>query len=142
MIIDSHVYCFPAPDTRAGYTSGAAHLQFWQRQYALHHQAAFRVRDRAPGDSYLLLDPTPDDPLRLSASRNFRVDRVCNRLVWTVAGEDYTKQQLPPNVIEFGPGAIIAEMDHAGVDWALIHVDATLTKDPAYLSSCVAAFPH
>lgn len=142
MIIDSHVYCFPAPDTTAGHPSVAAHMQFWQRQYALHHQPAFRVRDRTPGDSHLLLDPTPGEPQRLSPDRNFRVDRKCNRLVWTVAGEDYTKQQLPPNVIEFGPGAIIAEMDHAGVDCALIHVDATLTKDPAYLSSCVAAFPQ
>lgn len=73
--------------------------------------------------------------------RNFRVDQMCSRLVWTVAGEDYTKQQLPPNVIEFAVRAIIAEMDHAGVDWARIHVDATLTKVPAYISSCVAAFP-
>ena len=142
MIVDSHVYCFPGPDTLAGHASVAEHMAFWQRQYAVHHQPAFRVRDGAPGDSRLLLDPTPGDPLRLAAGRNFRVDRVCNRLVWTVAGEDYTKQQLPPNLIEFGPGAVIAEMDHAGVDWALIHVDATLTKDPAYLSSCVAAFPH
>jgi predicted TIM-barrel fold metal-dependent hydrolase len=142
MIVDSHVYCFPAPDTPAGHPSTAEHLDSWQRQYALHHQPAFRVRDRAPSDSRLLLDPTPVAPLRLAADRNFRVDRTCNRLVWTVAGEDYTKQQLPPNVIEFGPGAVIAEMDHAGIDWALIHVDATLTKDPAYLSSCVAAFPQ
>lgn len=142
MIVDSHVYCFPAPDTRAGHPTVAAHLEFWQRQQALHHQPTFRVRDRAPGDSRVLLDPTPDDPLRVATNRNFRVDRVCNRFVWTVDGEDYTKQQLPPNVIEFSPGAVIAEMDHAGVDWGLVHVDATLTKDPAYLASCVAQFPQ
>ena len=142
MIVDSHAYCFPAPDSPAGHLSAEAHLQFWQRQCALHHQPAFRVRDRADGDSRLLLDPTADDPLRLSTQCNFRVDRQCNRLVWTVAGDDYTKQQLPPNVIEFSPGALIAEMDHAGVDWALLHVDATLTKDPAYLAACVAAFPR
>lgn len=141
MIIDSHVYCFPAPDTLAGHPSIAAHLEFWQRQQAVHHQPAFRVRDRAPGNSRALLAPTAEDPLHLAQGVNFRVDRVCNRLVWSIAGEDYTKQQLPPNVIEFGPGAVVAEMDHAGVDWALIHVDATLTKDPAYLSACVAAFP-
>jgi len=51
MIGDSHAYCFTAPDTAAGHTSAAVHLEFWQRQYAVHHQPAFRVHDRAPGDS-------------------------------------------------------------------------------------------
>ncbi|MDI1334893.1 MAG: amidohydrolase family protein [Lacunisphaera sp.] len=142
MIVDSHAYCFTAPDTPAGHPSAAAHLEFWQRQYALHHQPAYRVRDRAAGDSRLLLNPTPEDPLRLSTKRNFRVDHVTKRLVWTVDGEDYTKQQLPPNVIEFSAGALIAEMDYAGVDWALLHVDATLGKDLGHLAACVRAFPH
>ncbi|MBS0631995.1 MAG: amidohydrolase [Verrucomicrobia bacterium] len=140
-VIDSHVYCFTPPDTPAGHASGAEHMAYWQRQYALHHQPAFRVRDRAPGDSHQLLDPCLDSPLRLAGNRHFRVDRNCNRLIWTIDGEDYTKQQLPPNVIEFSAGAMVAEMDHAGVDWGLIHADATLTRDTAYLAACVAAFP-
>lgn len=141
MIVDSHVYCFTAPDTPAGHASGTEHLDLWQRQYALHHQPAFRVRDRAPGDARLLLDPAPGDPLRLARNRHFRVDREHKRLVWTVEGEDYTKQQLPPNTIEFSPDALISEMDHAGVDLGLIHADATLTRDVAYLGECVAAHP-
>ncbi|MBL9214011.1 MAG: amidohydrolase family protein [Opitutaceae bacterium] len=142
MIVDSHAYCFTAPDTPAGHESAAAHLEFWQRQQALHHQPAYRVRDRARGDSRVLLDPTPEDPLRLSEKRHFRVDRVSNRFIWTVDGEDYTKQQLPPNVIEFSPGALIAEMDYADVDWALLHTDATLSKDMAHLAACIRAYPH
>lgn len=141
MVIDSHVYCFTAPDTPAGHASGAEHLAHWQRQYAQHHQPAFRVRDRAPGDAHRLLDPAPGDPLRLARDCHFRVDRTCNRLVWTIDGEDYTKQQLPPNVIEFSAGAMVAEMDHAGVDVGMIQADTTLTKDVAYLARCVAAFP-
>ncbi len=141
MIVDSHVYCFTAPDSPAGHASGAEHLDHWQLQYALHHQPAFRVRDRAAVDAHLLLDSTPEEPFRLARNRNFRVDRECNRLVWTVDGEDHTKQQLPPNVIEFSPGAMVAEMDHAGVDLGLIHADATLTKDVAFLAGCVASFP-
>lgn len=141
MIVDSHVYCFTAPDTPAGHASAQEHLDAWQQQYALHHQPAFRVRDRAPGDAHQLLDPAPDRPLRLARGRNFRVDRSTNRLVWTVDGEDFTKQQLPPNVVEFSAGAMIAEMDHAGVDVGLIHADATLTRDVAYLGACVAAYP-
>lgn len=142
MIIDSHAYCFTAPDTAAGHASSAQHMEFWQRQYALHHQPAFRVRDRQPGDSRLLINPTPSDALQIAPDRNFRVDRVCNRLVWTIDTEDYTKQQLPPNVIEFSAGALIGEMDHADVDWALLHVDATLSKDLSALVSYVRAFPN
>ncbi len=141
MIIDSHAYCFTAPDTAAGHASSEQHMEFWQKQYALHHQPTFRVRDRQPGDSRLLLNPTPNDALQVATDRNFRVDRICNRLVWTVGDEDYTKQQLPPNVIEFGAGALIGEMDHADVDWALLHVDPTLSKDLAALVSYVRAFP-
>jgi len=142
MIVDSHVYCFTAPDTLAGHDTVAEHMGLWQWGYALHHQPAFRVRDRAPSDPLLLLDPTPDDPLRRATNRNFRVDRVHGRLVWTVDGEDVTKHFLPPNTLEFSAGACIAEMDYAGVDWALIHVDAALTKDAAFLAECVRAYPN
>jgi predicted TIM-barrel fold metal-dependent hydrolase len=141
VIVDSHVYCFTAPDTLAGHSSVEEHMGLWQWGYALHHQPAFRARDRAPADARLLLDPAPHDPLRRATNRDFRVDRVHNRLVWTVDGEDVTKHFLPPNTIEFSPGACIAEMDYAGVDWALIHTDAALGKDMAYLAECVRAYP-
>ncbi len=79
MIIDSHAYCFTAPDTPAGHPSAEAHLALWQVQTALHHQPAFRTRDRQRGDSRRLLAPAPDDPLRLAVGMNFRVDPVLNR---------------------------------------------------------------
>ena len=142
MIFDSHIYCFPPPDSLAGNATVEDHLAYWQRTYALHHQPAFRVGDRTPGNSRQLLDPRPGDPFRLAADRNFRVDRATNRLVWTADGDDYTKQMLPPNLIEFSAGAAIAEMDYAQVDRALIHVDAMLTRDAAYLAACVKAFPN
>lgn len=141
MIVDSHVYCFRAPDAPAGHPSGAEHLRHWQLAYALHHQPAFRTRDRAPGNATALLDPTPEDPDRLAADRDFRVDRITGRLVWTVDGEEQTKHFLPPNTLEFSAGACIAEMDYAGVDWALMHVDQTLDKDNDFLAACVRAFP-
>jgi predicted TIM-barrel fold metal-dependent hydrolase len=141
MIIDSHAYCFTAPDTPAGHPSAEAHLALWQVQTALHHQPAFRTRDRQRGDSRRLLAPAPEDPLRLAAGMNFRVDSVLNRLTWTVDGEDYAKQQFPPNVVAFSAGALVAEMDHADVDWALLHTDATLSRDLAFLGECVRAFP-
>jgi predicted TIM-barrel fold metal-dependent hydrolase len=140
MIVDSHAYCFTAPDTLAGHPTVQDHLDLWQWGYAQHHQPAFRVRDRAPGDASLLLERGEDGP-RLAADRVFRVDHDRERLVWTVDGEDYTKVFLPPNTLEYSPGNLIAEMDYAGVDWALLHVDATLSRDVAYLAECVRAYP-
>jgi predicted TIM-barrel fold metal-dependent hydrolase len=139
MIVDSHAYCFTAPDALAGHPSVQHHLDLWQWGYAGHHQPAFRVRDRAPGDASLLLEHGEDGP-RL-AERAFRVDHDRERLIWTVDDEDYTKVFLPPNTLEFSPGNLIAEMDYAGVDWALLHVDQTLSRDVDYLAECIRAYP-
>ena len=116
-------------------------MALWQWGYARHHQPAFRVRDRAPGDSSLLLETAPDGTVRLAADRDFRVDHDRERLVWTVDGEDYTKVFLPPNTLEYTAGNLIADMDYAGVDWALLHVDAALSKDVEYQAACVRAYP-
>jgi predicted TIM-barrel fold metal-dependent hydrolase len=144
MIVDTHAYCFRAPDAPAGHPSGADHLAAWQWGYALHHQTPIRTRDHAlvPGADRKLLDPTPDDPFRRATNRNFRVDVATKRLVWTVDGEDYTKIYLPPNILEFTPGMLIAEMDYAGVDWALNHVDMALDKDNEFFAECVRAYPN
>ena len=141
MIVDSHAYCFTAPDTLAGHPTVDEHMALWQWGYAEHHQPAFRVGDRAAGDASLLLEQGEGGEPRLATNRNFRVDHDHERLVWTVDGDDYTKHFLPPNTLEFSPGHLIAEMDYAGVDWALLHVDAALSKDVAYLADCVRAYP-
>ena len=140
MIVDSHAYCFTAPDTLAGHATVADHMALWQWGYALHHQPAFRVSDRATGDSRLLLVDDADGR-RLASDRDFRVDHDRERLVWTVDGEDYTKHFLPPNTLEFTPGNLIAEMDYAGIDCALLHVDAALSKDVEYLAEAIRAYP-
>ena len=143
MIVDTHVYCFRAPDMKAGHASAEEHLGYWQWGYALHHQPAWRVRDRMsmPEAAAALLDPTPSDPLNRATNRDFRADHERNRLVWTVNGEDFTKIYLPVNTLEFTPGMLIAEMDYAGVDWALNHVDMALDKDNDFFSECVRAYP-
>jgi predicted TIM-barrel fold metal-dependent hydrolase len=144
MIVDTHVYCFRAPDAKAGHRSGAEHLGYWQWGCAGHHQPAIRIRDHktSKGPDLALLDPSPDDPMHRATNRNFRVDRVSNRLVWTVDGEDYTKQYLPPNTLEFSAGSCIAEMDYAGIDWALMHVDMALDRDNDFFAECVRAYPN
>ena len=74
---------------------------------------------------------------------NFRADHDRGRMVWTIDGEDYTKQFFPPNLrdLEFTPDSLIAEMDYANVDVALLHVDTMLGRDLAYLADCVQQYP-
>jgi len=84
MIVDSHAYCFTAPDTLAGHPTVQEHLDLWQWGYAGHHQPAFSTRDRAPGDASLLLEDGGPDGRQLARDRAFRVDHERERLIWTV----------------------------------------------------------
>src|SRR5262249_60513321 len=113
-----------------------------QLAHARHHQPAWRVRDRAPASSRLLA-PSPSRDLAALPDVDFRLDRERGRVVWSVGSDDYTKQFFPPNLrdLEFTPHGLIAEMDYAGVDCALIHTDPMLGRDAAYLAECVRLYP-
>ena len=143
MIVDSHVYCFESVDRPAGHASGEEHLRWVQAAHAGHHQPAWRIRDRAPASSKALAPEGRFDLSRLP-DVHFRVDSARGRVVWTINGEDYTKQFFPPNLrdLEFTPHSLIAEMDYAGVEVALIHTDPMLGRDSAYLARCVGLYPE
>ena len=142
MIIDSHMYCFEPLDQPGGHASGEEHLRWVQRSHGHHHQPAWRVRDRAPAPSHII---SPADQSRSEElpDVNFRVDHDRGRVVWTVQGEDYTKQFLPPGLrhTEFTAHVAIAEMDYADVDLALLHTDPMLGRDSAFLGRCVRQYP-
>ncbi len=142
MIIDSHAYCFPPGDAKAGYGNVREHLQWMQAEHAVHHQPAWRVRDRARASSEAIAPASPGDWSTLP-DVDFRVDRTHGRVVWTIDGEDYTKQFYPPHLrnLEYTPDGLIAEMDYAGVDVALLHTNPMLNRDSAFQAECVAAFP-
>ena len=142
MIIDSHAYCFPPGDAKAGYADARDHLRWMQAEHAVHHQPAWRVRDRAPASSEAIAPDAPGDWSTLP-DVDFRVDRTHGRVVWTIDGEDYTKQFYPPHLrnLEYTPGDLIAEMDYAGVDVALLHTNPMLGRDGAFQAACASAFP-
>ena len=142
MVIDAHAYCFPPGDAKAGYADVREHLQWMQAEHALHHQPAWRVRDRAPASSEAIAPASPGDWSTLP-DVDFRVDHAHGRVVWTIDGEDFTKQFYPPHLrsLEYTPGGLIAEMDYAGVDVALLHTNPMLSRDSAFQAECVAAFP-
>jgi predicted TIM-barrel fold metal-dependent hydrolase len=142
MIVDSHVYVFEPADSPAGHASGREHLRWGQAAYAGHHQPAFRTRDRATSDSSVLA-PGGSSDIDAMPDKGFRFDHLRGRFVWDHDGEEHTKQYFPPNVLggEFTPYSMIAEMDYAGVDVALIHTDPMLVRGSDYLSECVKLFP-
>ena len=143
MIIDSHAYCFEPADAAAGFDSAAEHLAWVQASHAGHHQPAWRLRDRAPASSAPLAGPDGVVDFDRLPDVDFRVDHDRGRVVWTVDGEDYTKQFYPPNLqhLEFTPHSLVAEMDYAGVDVALLHVDAMLGRGSQFQAECVRAYP-
>ena len=142
MIIDSHLYCFKPADAPAGHSSGEEHIRWVQASHAYHQQPAWRIRDRKPAPSDNIAPEGHADLSRLP-DVDFRVDREKGRLVWTIDGEDYTKQYFPPNLrnCEFTPHSAIAEMDYAGIDMALLHTDPMLGKESVYQAECVNLYP-
>lgn len=140
--IDSHAYCFKPADAPAGHESAAAHLRWTQASHAQHHQPAWRIRDRAPAPS-TVLDPVGSRDLAQLPKVQFRVDRERGRVVWTIAGEDYTKQFYPPDLrnVEFTAHSLIAEMDYAGVEVTLLHTDPMLGRESSFQAECVKLYP-
>jgi predicted TIM-barrel fold metal-dependent hydrolase len=142
MIVDSHAYCFPPLEHPAGHPSTEEHIKWVQVSQAGHHQPAFRIRDRAPGDSRVL-SPSGRDDVSDLPDLDFGADNEKGRVVWTYKGEKYTKHFYPPNLrnLEYTPHSLIGEMDYAGVDAVLLHTDPMLTRDSAWLAECVRAHP-
>ena len=142
MIIDSHAYCFEPADDPRGYASSEEHLRWVQAGHALHHQPAFRIRDRAPGPSDVLA-PEGRRGLSQLPDVRFRINHPRGRVVWNYEGEEYTKHFYPPNLrsCEFTPFSLNGEMDYAGVDMALLHTNPMLGRDSAYQAECVQRFP-
>lgn len=142
MIVDSHAYCFEPADSPRGYSSKEEHLAWVQVAQAGSLQQAFRVKDRAPAPSKNVA-PEGKRGLGRLPDVDLRVDRAMGRIVWTVDGEDYTKNFYPPNLrnCEYTPYSLVGEMDNSGVDMALLHTNPMLGRDPAYQAECVRLFP-
>ncbi len=140
MIIDGHNYCVPQLDAAQGYPTPDVKLRSLQAELGGHSQPVWRVRDRAQADNSTLIDPATGELREVEWTRDL------GRLAWSVDGETYTKQYLPPMLhnLECPPDVLIREMDYAGVDVGLLHTYPTLGS-PAffngYLRDAAARFP-
>ncbi|MAG36704.1 MAG: hypothetical protein CL878_10760, partial [Dehalococcoidia bacterium] len=65
------------------------------------------------------------------------------RFEWTVTGEVYAKQYFPPSIADmaYPPERLVAEMDFAGVDRALLHRTPYLGIGNDFIAECVRRFP-
>jgi hypothetical protein len=109
MIVDGHAYCFPPMGEANGFHSAEEHLRYVQREMADHHQPVWRLADRAPGDNAMLADPA-DRTLAGLRQVGFRAGGY-GRFVWTVNGQPYAKQYLPPYLADLShtPEMLVAQ---------------------------------
>ena len=143
MIYDGHAYCFP--DLRGN--GGFADRDEFQRHVQLavagmgHSREPWRKRDRAPADTSALADMSRGWSFDALEDANLTASR--GRFEWTGGGETYVKQLMPPSIadMDYDADSLIAEMDYAGVDMAMLHRTAYLGIGNDFVANCVRQYP-
>ena len=105
-------------------------------------QPAWRLHDRTPADATGLYDPCR--PWQFDGLRDSDFRTGEHGLVeWTTDGEDFVKQVLPPWIsgFSFPVESLIAEMDYAGIDRALLHRTPYMGLDDSYIADCSRKYP-
>ncbi len=143
MIYDGHAYCFPPPSQNAGFADPGEfwrHLQLfmaWARQ-----QPCWRKHDRKPADASGLNDASRGLSFDGLKEAHFRIGDH-GLVEWTVEGEEYVKQALPPWIVDFAypANSLIAEMDYAGIDRALLHRTPYMGTSNDFVADCCRRYP-
>ena len=122
MIYDGHAYCFPDLRGDGGFDDRDEFLKHLQLGIASHFQPVWRSRDRLPGDNSGLIDTRSERSFESLKDAQFRASSH-GRFEWTMDGDDYVKQYTPPSLrdMTYYADDLVAEMDYAGVDIALLH---------------------
>ncbi|HTM76266.1 MAG TPA: amidohydrolase family protein [Devosia sp.] len=120
MIIDCHAHVFQNWVGNSGHTSSALHKKYLQRMLVGTAAKTFRRSDGAPADTEALIrsGETTWEHLNDVALRVGRFGQI----EFTVEGEDYYAQYMPVGMqnIESPPEFMIAQMDYAGIDHAVL----------------------
>ena len=142
MIYDGHAYCFPDLRGDGGFANPEQFRRHLQLGMARHFQPVWRKRDRAPADESGIADPDGGWDLGALREAGFRPASY-GRFEWAVDGEEYVKQYLPASVADmaYPAEALVAEMDYAGVDMALLHRTPYLGIGNDFVADCCRRFP-
>ncbi len=141
-IVDCHAHIFPPLEGACGLPDAATHRLFQQRAMHTHgNQPVRRMRDHALVREKHLWDAVDAS----EAGRRdvaFRVGRF-GRFEWHVDGEDYYVQFLPPSLqdMHFSADALVAQMEYAGVQTAVLHNDHIYGDLSAYFAEATARYP-
>tara|TARA_B100000029_G_scaffold516109_1_gene626947 strand:- start:18150 stop:19247 length:1098 start_codon:yes stop_codon:yes gene_type:complete len=143
MIYDGHAYCFPTPQNIGGFedrTEFWRHLQLFMAQ--ARQQPTWRSSDGGLADSKGLYDPSQPWSFDGLKNVNFRT-RDHGLVEWKIGSEYYVKQALPPFIQDFSFSAenLIAEMDYAGIDKALLHRTPYMGLDDKFIADCCRRYP-
>ena len=142
-IIDCHAHIFPPLAGACGLPDAATHRLYQQRAMHTHgNQPVRRLRDDAIIAARDLWDP--DDPSEAGRATDvdFRVGAM-GRFEWSKDGEDYYVQFLPPSLqdMHFPPAALVAQMDYAGVQTAVLQNDHIYGDLADYFAAARTRFP-
>ena len=141
MIVDTHTHVFPPMGRASGHESAAEHMRYVQQNQTTHHQPARRVDDNSIREDRGLFDGVHHTLSGLT-DVNFRGGGH-GTFRWTINDVDYYTQYLPPSStdLESTADGMVAQMDYAGVDKAVVqtgHLYGTLNE---HLSGAVAQHP-
>ena len=142
MIYDGHAYCFPDLRGDGGFERREDFQKHLQLGIGQHFQPVWKKKDRIVADNNGLIDPEKGWSFEALKPADFRASSS-GRFEWTVDGEDYVKQYMPPSLVDmyYPPERLIAEMDYAGVDRALLHRTPYLGIGNDFIANCVRSFP-
>ena len=142
MIYDGHAYCIPDLKGDGGFESREEFQRLLQFITAHHFQPTWRTRDRSPGANATLADLSRPFDLDSVKPARFRA-AAHGRLEWEAEGEVFCKQMFPPLITDMSYDAdrTVAEMDYAGVDWALLHRTPYLGIGNDYIADCCRQHP-
>ena len=141
--IDCHAHIFPPLARACGLPDAETHLLFQQRAIHTHgNQPVCRLRDHAIVEARDLWDAADPSEAGRATDVDFRVGRM-GRFEWTVGGEDYYVQFLPPGLqdMHFGPEALVAQMDYAGIQTAVLQNDHIYGDLAEYFAAAIARYP-
>jgi predicted TIM-barrel fold metal-dependent hydrolase len=129
MIVDCHMHIFTPLGGTGGYDSVATHMGYLKGN---HSMVVRRQRDGA----------VVDRPIDWQQVTDFRAERL-GRYEWTLDGEAYYVQQFSPSLqtMESSPEFVLAQMDHAGVDVAILQHDTMYGRFNDLFSQTMRRYP-
>ncbi|MBI4588504.1 MAG: amidohydrolase [Candidatus Rokubacteria bacterium] len=142
MIIDAHAHSFPDVSEPCGFDNVESHMRSIQIHFTGYPQRARRAADNAQVAEDTLYDGKNEGISGLF-DVNWRVGKY-GRFEWTRGGVDYRMTWMPPLMrekTEFPLDVLIAYMDLADVDKAVLHNAYVYGMLNDYLGECVRQYP-